>query len=112
MGKRANPSSVYVVMSCVEYEGSSVLRGFYTEREAEAFAQACRDYDTTKPRCPGMNAPESDWDAYWPSEKAWAAAHPAGESGSYADGYSVVVVPMGLPQVVAAVDPVDRGTTA
>ncbi|WP_321944378.1 hypothetical protein [Paraburkholderia tropica] len=70
-------TTIFLVMASTMYEGSDPLRAFPSRATAEAFAQACRDYDATYRSCPTPDATQSEWDNWLLSDREWAMMHPA-----------------------------------
>jgi hypothetical protein len=70
---------IYVVRSCVAYEGAEAVRGFGNKGDAEAFVAKCAAYDKTKP-----------WNL--DDLKDWMLSHPAGEDG-HGDFYIIDEIP-------------------
>lgn len=80
-------SKIYLALSCVDYEGSRVMKAFIEKCDAEDFVKVCTEYALTKVDCPvGMN--DDNWDAWSKQNKIWADNHPAG-ADYYADDYLV-----------------------
>lgn len=76
--------TVYAVMHCIDYEGSSVIKAFVCKEAAERFQQACEAYEKTK-----RELPDHSDDGWYERLIAWEKGHPAGEFGSGADRYSI-----------------------
>jgi hypothetical protein len=92
---------VYLVMACMDYEGSSPVRAFLEREAADRFAAECTAHQEAAPKCPGVNDDDALWDVFYADSERWRASHPAKDNYG-ADSYRVREVPLS----VAAVDPV------
>lgn len=81
---------VYLVMAEDSYSGPRVVGVVSTKAKAVAFADACNEYQTRKPKPPETteDTPENDklHQKYWNKFTRWQKKHPAGPSSAY-DGY-------------------------
>lgn len=91
-------NSVFLVRACVDYEGESPVRAFADSYEAQEFARICREYHAARPAWPDSDLSEESIDRWSAAEKAWSAAHPAGDVGS-PDHFDVVEVQFGQPEI-------------
>lgn len=87
-------SEIFLVMADTMYEGGTPVCAFERKEDAEAFAQACRDYDATYPVEVMGKLLEDDFDEWHAAEKKWVSGHP-GEQTSTQFGYSVHPLPFG-----------------
>lgn len=81
-------SKIYLVMACVDYEGSSVVKAFINENNAKSLVDACDKYDKTKAQYPDGNPSDKEWEEWSLASDDWQKNHPAG-SDYYADEYHV-----------------------
>jgi hypothetical protein len=73
----SNARTLYLVIAATSYEGSDPVLAFEDADDAEAFAAKCRKHEEKCPRCPALEAPQSEWDAYDAKQKKWNTTHPA-----------------------------------
>jgi hypothetical protein len=79
---------IYLVLSCVQWEGTEVIKAFADKDKAEAFAKICKEY----PRCPQgpeVEDPDAMWDEWDKERLSWLANHPGGEESAMADWFTV-----------------------
>ncbi|WP_206141153.1 VRR-NUC domain-containing protein [Burkholderia sp. Tr-20355] len=84
----ADDREIFLVMANTMYEGSDPARAFASKEAADAFAQRCRDYEDARKPIPEIDTPQSEWDSWYASDRAWEQAHPAAPF-SRRDSYDV-----------------------
>lgn len=84
--------SIFVVSAGMDYEGSTPIRAFATKAEADEFAQACQQYENTRP--PLFRDDDEASIAAWSAAlEEWRRAHVGGEQADGADYFSVDEIP-------------------
>ncbi len=85
-------STIFLVLACVDYEGSSPVKAFRKKHAAEAFAHRCKEprFLELPPRVV-IDAPENDreWELFFAAKREWEASHPAGAIHCHADNFVV-----------------------
>ena len=81
-------SKIYLAMASVDFEGSSAIKAFSKNHDANEFISLCNDYSKAKPECPINILDESLWDEWSKNHKVWIDNHPA-KVDYYADNYYV-----------------------
>jgi hypothetical protein len=84
---------IYVVVACVEHEGSDVIKAFADKSKAESFIKICEEY----PRCPQepeIEDPEDVWEHWDKARVSWLENHPGGEESAMAEYFMVNPVTM------------------
>ena len=69
--------TVFAVLACTAYEGNDVVCVFESESDALAFAKRCYEHEQAKRKCPALDAPDEEWDAYQDADRVWSETHPA-----------------------------------
>ncbi len=84
-------TTVYIVESVIDYEGSRVLHGYARQEDADAFAKRCNDHNDIHPDCPAQDASDQEWEDYEVARSKWDMDHP-NPGGCTMESY--VVTPM------------------
>lgn len=87
--------TLYAVSADTAYDGSVVVAVFDTSKDADAFAEKCREHDRRMPLTPDQIADTPDNDAAWSTWAVkcdrWRRKHPGKQSHTY-DGWSVFTI--------------------
>jgi hypothetical protein len=85
----------YIVLSLVEYEGTSPIKVFMNKEKANGFAKLCEEYHIKKPNIDsGVDVDSLEFEEWSKRYDDWSNNHPAGVNGCYADKFLVCDIPL------------------
>jgi hypothetical protein len=90
--------NIFLVMGCIEYEGSYPIQAFINEAAAQSFVSKCDIYTRKSPRVPteirDTPSNNAEWEAYCAKRKRWEMRHPAGASNASCDSFIIEKIPL------------------
>jgi hypothetical protein len=86
--RKDKKKAIYLVLACVNWEGSEVIKAYTDKNMAGAFAEICTEYPKLSP-CPDVNVQDDIWDEWDKERVRWENNHPGGDKAIFADLFAV-----------------------